>query len=158
MGSEFKALEVGYDIIKFKFPTEFQMRWVLENGPWSFENNFLLLRKWELGCNNRNMSFTMATFWIQIWGLPFEFVSKQTRVDIGNSIGSFVVSDKVSSEQTKYLPVRVDILVDKPLCWGGFVSSLKGEKVWVDYRYERLPNYCYRCGRLGHEEKGCNKP
>jgi hypothetical protein len=49
MGSDLKILEVGDDILQFIFPIEFQMQWVLNNEPWSFENHLLLLRRWERG-------------------------------------------------------------------------------------------------------------
>lgn len=32
-----------------------------------------------------------------------------------------------------------------------------GEWVKVDFRYERLPTFCFICGMLGHGEKFCHK-
>lgn len=30
-----------------------------------------------------------------------------------------------------------------------------GDKAWVFFKYERLPNLCYWCGRLDHADKNC---
>ena len=78
-------------------------------------------------------------------------------MDIGNDIGRFVLGDdhKGSRDQARYLRIRVDIPIDKPLRRDGFVPCLEGERVWINYRYERLLAFCYRCGRLRHDEKAC---
>ena len=30
-----------------------------------------------------------------------------------------------------------------------------GEKLWVTFKYERLPMVCYFCGRLDHDDRHC---
>ena len=77
--------------------------------------------------------------------------------DIGSKIGRVLEVDKraMQAELAKFLRVRVEVTIDKPLRRGGFVKNEEGERVWVDFRYERLPNFCYICGCLGHDEKHC---
>ena len=31
-----------------------------------------------------------------------------------------------------------------------------GEKAWISFKYERLPNICYWCGCLDHDNKNCD--
>ena len=42
-------MEFGSNIFQFKFHTEFDMERVLKGGPWSFDNQALMLRRWQKG-------------------------------------------------------------------------------------------------------------
>ncbi|KAI9180468.1 hypothetical protein LWI28_027706 [Acer negundo] len=56
----------------------------------------------------------------------------------------------------KFLRVRVAILVDKPLRRFLRVDVLgDGEETVMPIQYERLPNFCFRCGLLGHMLREC---
>lgn len=35
------------------------------------------------------------------------------------------------------------------------MSQEEGGRVWMSFKYERLPNICYWCGRLDHDDKNC---
>ena len=62
MGSELRIVDVGKDILQFKFTSEYQMEWVERNGPWNFDNNLLLLCRWKKGLSVSNISFTHSPF------------------------------------------------------------------------------------------------
>lgn len=77
MGSDLQIVEVGNNILQFKFTSEYQLKWVEKNGPWNFDNNLLLLCRWSKGLSADNIVFTHSPFWVQIWGLPFELMSEE---------------------------------------------------------------------------------
>ena len=65
IGQNLKIMEVGNesnDILQFKFANECQLRWVETNGPWNYENNLMLLKRWERGMTASNISFTHSPF------------------------------------------------------------------------------------------------
>nr|XP_023875245.1 uncharacterized protein LOC111987738 [Quercus suber] len=157
LGSDLRIVDVGNGIMQFKFSSKFQMEWVEKSGPWNFENNLLLLCRWRAGLTSTNIVFTHTPFWVQVWGLPFEFMNEVVGKDIGGTIGNFLEIDKRSwqSDQAKYMRIKVDVQLDKPLRRGGFVSSPESGKHWVYYKYERIPTLCFRCGRIGHDVKHC---
>ena len=94
---------------------------------------------------------------MQVWGLPFELFSEDVAMDMGNGIGKVVEVDckGVTADQAKFLRIRVEILLDKPLRRGSKIKGLHGEVVCVAFKYERLISFCFRCGILGHEAKTC---
>ena len=55
-----------------------------------------------------------------------------------------------------FLHIQVSIDLTLPLCRGRLVSLNKDKQVWVSFKYERLPNICYWCGRLTHDDKDCD--
>ncbi|KAK9987791.1 hypothetical protein SO802_028030 [Lithocarpus litseifolius] len=129
VGSDLKIIEVGNSILQFKFANEFQIQWVDTNGPWNFKNNLLLLKRWERGMTANNIKFSHSPFWVQIWGLPFDMMTEKLGRDIGSSLGVFITADirSWSADQAKFMRIRVNIPIDKPLRRCETVVSPEGE-------------------------------
>ena len=159
-GSDLKIIDVGEGLFQFKFTMESQLVWVLNNGSWSFDNYYLLLGRWEKGMNASTIKFTHCPLWVQVWGLPFELFSEDVAMDIGKGIGKVVEVDckGVAADQAKFLRIRVEIPLDKPLRRGSKIKGPDGEVIWVAFKYKRLISFCFRCGILGNEAKTCEQP
>ncbi|KAL3503032.1 hypothetical protein ACH5RR_037481 [Cinchona calisaya] len=54
----------------------------------------------------------------------------------------------------KFLWIQVEIDTGRPLRRVRKMN-VDGKKCWLGLKYERLPKFCYFCGRLGHGEKDC---
>ncbi|XP_065632704.1 uncharacterized protein LOC111999389 [Quercus suber] len=156
-GNDLKITDVGDRMFRFKFSMESQLKWVINNGPWSFDNHILLLRRWEKGMTAFSVNFQTVPMWVQVWGLPFDLIYKEAGIDIGQRIGRVIEVDckAIVSGEARFLRVRVDVPLDKPIRGGAPVLSPEGDKVWVAFKYERLSGLCFHCGLLGHEAKAC---
>ena len=86
-------------------------------------------------------------------------MSKEVGQDLGNSLGRFIEGDKraAQSDQAKFMRIRVNLPIDKPLQRKGQIVNMEGETCWVSFKYERLPTLCYLCGKMGHDNKHCSK-
>nr|GME06049.1 uncharacterized protein LOC109151131 [Ipomoea batatas] len=78
---------------------------------------------------------------------------------IGNFIGEFVRIDEEAfcGWWKSFIRIRVRLNILKPL-----VSQMRirngGNWSWINFRYERLPHFCFICGLIGHTEMYCPKP
>ena len=148
---------MGSNLFQFKFQSEYELDRILQGGPWSFDNQLLMLKRWKAGMSSKNVVLEHASMWIQIWGVPFDMMASKVAMEIGNKMG--VVEDverwRRSKEQNLFLRVRVALPISKPIRRGGFLMGLDGNRHWVDYKYERLPVFCHFCGILGHDLRHC---
>lgn len=58
--------------------------------------------------------------------------------------------DKEGLGWGKCLKVRAEVELTKPLLQGTKIS-IGEHKVWLDFKYERLQNFYFRCGVLKHK-------
>ena len=78
--------------------------------------------------------------------------------DIGSGLGEVLQIDlkAFSFDQARFIRVRVELPLDKPLRRGGVVANPEGDKVCIGFKYERLVGLCYQCGQISHEVRDCS--
>nr|XP_023883466.1 uncharacterized protein LOC111995768 [Quercus suber] len=152
-----QIIEVGPNLFQFKFQTEFDMARILQDGPWSFDNQLLLLQRWQKGMTVRNIRLEHASLWIQIWGAPFDMVSPQVAREVGNRIGKVeeVEGQRRRDELNYFMRIKFVVPIRKSLQRGVFITGLDGVYRWVTFKYERLPLFYHYCGLLRHDVKHC---
>ena len=69
--------------------------------------------------------------------------------EVQKSIGA------VDEDGGNFFRVRVLVDITLPLCRGRVISLLNGSNSWVNFKYEWLPNVCYWCGHLDHNDRDC---
>lgn len=72
---------------------------------------------------------------------------------IGVAFGS-VLRSEINGE---FFWLRIQFDVQKPLRRGIFVSIENKSKSWIPFKYEKLPTFCFDCGKMGHGLKKCLK-
>ena len=91
---------------------------------------------------------------MQVHNILISYRNRAVAEDICEAIGLVDRSTADSEcEGGSYIRVRVTLDVFQPLCRGRIIRLDEGEKIWVNFRYERLPNLCYWCGCLDHGDK-----
>ena len=150
-----QIIEVGSNLFQFKFKIEFELEQVWKRGPWTFDNQVLMLRRWQSGMTAKNVQFEAVLLRVQIWGASFDMVCPKVSEEVGNRLGVVeeVERRQWQEQQNLFMRVKVAIPISKPLRQGGFLAGSDGERAWATFKYERLPIFCHHCGLLGHDLK-----
>lgn len=111
----------------------------------------------EKGITTRNITFPTISLWVQVWGLPFDLMNEEAEKEIGGGLEEVLQVDvkAFTSYQARFLSVRFNIPLDKPLRRGAPVVSSEGDRAWVAFKYKRIIGLCYAYARLGHEMRSC---
>lgn len=85
---------MGTNLFQLKFQSEFEMNRVFKGGPWSFDNQVLMLIRWNTGMTADNVKFDSVSLWVQIWGTSFDLVSPTIAEIVGSRLGLVVEVEK----------------------------------------------------------------
>ncbi|BFG20610.1 hypothetical protein CerSpe_068840 [Prunus speciosa] len=149
--------DLGENLFLFIFATEGDRWKVLRSGPWNFDKALVLLEVPDDRVAPSKMHLKYADFWIQIHNVPLCCMTTNMGRQIGNSLGRCldVLEGMEGGCLGRFLRIRVCLDVSKPLWRGKKLTLPYGNTEFVDFRYERLPEFCFCYGRVGHVFKEC---
>jgi hypothetical protein len=143
----------------FEFSDQADKRRVMEGRPWSFDRQILVLNEFDGSTPPSQLAFDHSPFWIQAHDMPLICMNKEVGTKMGKSLGELIEVDVAGDGMGwgSYLRLRVNIDLTKPLDRGRALN-LAGKTSWVEFKYEKLPLFCFRCGRVVHGSRGCPIP
>lgn len=150
--------KLGTNLFLFSLRSEEELARVMRQGPWLFDKFLLVLSKPIPMVKPTTMEFKYATFWVHFCELPMDLYNLSMVERLSNAIGRFEEYDNGGRgfDWKESLQVRVTLDISKPLHRG---INVKLEEplgnCWTPIRYEKLPDLCSYCGRIGHSVKGC---
>ncbi|CAH9106030.1 unnamed protein product [Cuscuta epithymum] len=142
----------------FQFFHEVDINRIMADTPWSFDNNLLILSRLEATDNPMKISLSHENFWVQAYNLPMSFFTEKMAKLIGDYVGQFVHADENNFKGGRKLFMRIRVRMDVQAPLKKRMRVRNGTDVhWVDLKYERLPHFCFICGKLGHVDRFCPK-
>ena len=152
----FKIRNLGNHTVLFEFDNVQHVERILQNQPWTFDKHLMVLKRYKEGSQVKDLIFDKAWFWVQVHDIPLSFMSRMVAESLCDTVGEVRRSlESTEDDGGNFFRVRVNIDISLPLCRGRVITLENGEKSWVRFQYERLPNICYWCGRLDHGNKQC---
>ena len=126
--------------------------------PWSFNKSMLILSSFDGKSKPEEVNLQWCSFGVQIHGLSLGLMIEKIGTVLGELIGDVEEIDAKSGQMAwgRYLRVRISINISKPLKRGSKIIVARGETVFAIFKYERLLDFCYICGRLDHWESKCD--
>ncbi|KAE8773928.1 hypothetical protein D1007_53794 [Hordeum vulgare] len=157
-----RFLDLGKNVFEVHFGSEGDWRHVLHNDPWQFDFSALVVKEYDGGTRPSEMVFDSVDIWIQVHDLPPDKRTEEFGIALGNWLGKVVRVDVDEEGKAKgqHLRVRAQISLFEPLVRGFFLKSSREEKskLWFDFHYEKVPHFCFECGRLVHVKGVCEPP
>jgi hypothetical protein len=148
---------IGENLFIAEFEYEEDKTRIIEGKPLIFDGYLDALADFDGLTPPEELNFDYASFWIRMYNLPLACMGKS----IGEKIGSFVgLVEEVDVQEEaagwgEYLRVKVSIELSKPLARGRMLH-IPGRSIWVAFKYEKLPKFCYTCGLIYHGKQGCS--
>ncbi|KAM2424619.1 hypothetical protein ACFX1W_022159 [Malus domestica] len=127
---------------------------ILEQVPWAVMKKVFSVKKWPPELALEEVEMETVPFWVQIRGVPLGLMSETNIQRLTQAAGQFIILDD-PGQARGFLRVRLLIETGKPLCNDCWIRRDHNRDTWVDFRYERLQDFCYRCGRIGHGNTKC---
>ncbi|KAL8555996.1 hypothetical protein ACS0TY_003708 [Phlomoides rotata] len=153
----FTAKEIDKNLFSFHFTTEADLRTVLNREPWLFEKSMVMLRELGRGEKPSALVFNKTAFWVRIYELPMAARNRTSIALIAGKIGDVVEVDSLSLEGfSRSVRAKVNIDLQRPLLNVIHIELGASKKIWIEFKYEKLPSFCYLCGTLGHLRKECD--
>ncbi|KAK9984275.1 hypothetical protein SO802_033800 [Lithocarpus litseifolius] len=135
--------EMGSNLFQFKFQSEFDMDRIMRRGPWSFDNQLLLLKRWKKGMTVGNIQMDSASFWVQIWDAPFDMISSQVAREVGSRLGTVEEVERRyrKDDINMFIRVCMALPIAKPLlrghdlknCAAHFAAEKQGRRIECQY-------------------------
>ncbi|MBA0637652.1 hypothetical protein Godav_024773, partial [Gossypium davidsonii] len=122
---------IGQNLYLIVFELEEDLEVIMEGRPWLFRKSLILFDRLTQSVERSQICLNSFPVWLKIGPCLPEFDKKDLLHTIGVTFGG------------------------KPLRRGIFVSLDNKSQRWISFKYEKLPLFCFGCGRLGHEIPDC---
>lgn len=135
------------------FDGEDDLELIMAGRPRLFRRQVVLFDRLLEPIERRKVRLVRSPFWVNIDPCPPDSDKK----DLAHAVGSTFGGLQCSKILDDFCRLKVMVDVTRPLRRGVFVSMEDQGKVWLAFKYENLPIFCFNCGIMGLGVRDCDK-
>ncbi|KAL4296472.1 hypothetical protein GQ457_12G000200 [Hibiscus cannabinus] len=154
--SEMVELQPNFFLIKPSSPGAKDM--ILKRRPWTVHNDFFSIKPYVPVYAIMEYVFHFMTIWVRVYKLPLRAMNRDMGLHLGGTVGTALgVDHRVEGgNMGEFLRILVEVDIRKPLRRCVLLQNgLAKQASPCPIRYERLPDFCYSCGLVGHVLSSC---
>lgn len=137
------------------FPSEELLQSVLNRGPWAFNDRMVVIKRWMPAMDDNDLM--QIPFWVQIRGIPMEYLTEGVIRNIGDIMGEVMLVDfnPEANASVEYVRVQLNWNLAQPLRFHKNFQFSPGVNTLLKFRYERPRGFCETCGMIIHDSGEC---
>ena len=118
----------------------------------------LFIDRWPNSGDQIDANLSSFSCWVKAIGIPLHLLTEK---NIRKIDGYAVEVEKVQFNTAQkahwrnFIHFKATIHSENSISPGWFVPGNR-RQIWVQFKYERLPIICYKCGLIGHKKLQCN--
>ncbi|XP_048435342.1 uncharacterized protein LOC125475077 [Pyrus x bretschneideri] len=128
---------------------------ILSQVPWAVMKQNFSVKRWPADLAIEEIPMELVPFWVQIRGVPLCLCTGTNVRRLAKEIGEVLEIEDLAKARG-FLRVRVMVNTKMPLAKGCWIPRESNKDSWIEFRYERLQDFCYKCGRIGHANTECS--
>ncbi|CAL1387354.1 unnamed protein product [Linum trigynum] len=155
---EVQATKEAENLFVYSFQSTQQRDAVWDARPWNLSNTLVALKKWDGEQKAEPSDIPTVALWVQMHDLPQSLKEEEAI----QAVAAFIFPQFHCIDQSnfdfrgwlKFIIAKVEVSIDDPIPIG-FEYPIGDRSIWVSFKYERIMDLCYFCGRLGHLIHNC---
>ncbi|KAM6587906.1 hypothetical protein CsatA_010511 [Cannabis sativa] len=156
-GWKWKEIEGG--LIQFTFAKREDAMNVLARRPWFVCGALIVIMPWPAWLTPAEIRFDKTPLWVKIESIPPFYWNLSNLKEMASRASPVYdlppgIEDAIGMSSLRF---RATIYLNKPIFSGFFLRRQKLKDLWIQYKYERLPKLCFKCGLLTHDQSICFK-
>ncbi|XP_020673754.1 uncharacterized protein LOC110093263 [Dendrobium catenatum] len=131
---------------------------VLANVPWYVKGNIIGVDRWSQSFSPNSLKGLTAPIWVRMPNLPLHYWDPINDCRIASKVGKPYLLDENMFQwgRREFARIFFHIKLEESLPLGVWVEGKSG-KFYQKVEYEKVPNICFGCGKIGHDQMNCHK-